>query len=441
MAQTQAYIKTIPFTEFQLWDVKRYINSDIESSYPLVSLSKLITERSEKVKLFDFPNEEFKILGVNNKIGLFDAYTELGKNINQAYKKVYDNDLAYNPYRINVGSIGWKTPDKKNDFISPAYIVFSCKEKLIAEYLYILFKTKTFNKIIIDNTTGSVRQNLKFDTLKDIRIPLPSIDKQREIVNGYNQKLKLLEKQLKEAENLENTVENFMLNKLGVNKISDKASHKGIQLVNFSEIERWDIWSSKELPKSNLYKNTNLRYVVIGNPVYGANVKGIKKLSDTRYVRITDINESGYLNNEFVSPASVDEKYLLKENDFLIARSGNTVGKTLLFKNKYGRAIYAGYLVKYNVDTNKIFPEYLFLFTKSYIFKKWIEINQRVAGQPNINGQEFLNAPVVLPPIQLQIQIVNEINIHKNKIKDLHKESKHNKKLAIQEFEKEIFNL
>ena len=126
-------LKTILYSEFYMWDVKRFVKSSISSKYDIVELSNYIAERSEKVKLFNFPDEEFGILGVNNKIGLFDAYTEKGKNINQAYKKVKNHDLAYNPYRVNIGSIGWKTQNQKNDYISPAYVVFITQNHLIVK--------------------------------------------------------------------------------------------------------------------------------------------------------------------------------------------------------------------------------------------------------------------------------------------------------------------
>lgn len=64
------------------------------------------------------------------------------------------------------------------------------------------------------------------------------------------------------------------------------------------------------------YSKLKFGDIILGKPTYGANVKGVKKKSDTRYIRITDINENGTLNDDFVSPEFIEEKYLLKENDF-----------------------------------------------------------------------------------------------------------------------------
>ncbi len=227
---------------------------------------------------------------------------------------------------------------------------------------------------------------------------------------------------------------------MGIEKLEEKKGKKGLQFFAFKNLERWDIWSVRDNLRSIKYKNTTLEKIIIGKPLYGANVKGIKVISNTRYIRITDINEDGTLNEEFVSPENVENKYLLEENDFLIARSGNTVGKTFLYKNKFGRAIYAGYLVKYVLELEKILPEYLLIYTKSKPYKMWIDSNQRISGQPNINGQEFLHSSIILPPLNVQNKIANTIEKMKEEIKTLQQQADKNRKLAIEEFEKEIFS-
>ena len=165
------YLNFINFTDVSLWDFKRYAAKKFASSYPIVKLGDYIQEENTKVKPFDFPDKDFPILGVNNKTGLFDAYIEKGSNINQPYKVVKDGFLAYNPYRVNVGSIGLKTTEQKYNYISPAYVVFSCRQGLLPEFLYILFRTAKFNALIRESTTGSVRQTLSFSSMAFITLP------------------------------------------------------------------------------------------------------------------------------------------------------------------------------------------------------------------------------------------------------------------------------
>lgn len=159
-----------------------------------------------------------------------------------------------------------------------------------------------------------------------------------------------------------------------------------------------------------------------------------------RYIRITDINDDGTLGNEFVSAEKVDNKYLLEQDDFLIARSGNTVGKTYLYDASIGKALFAGYLIKFVLNKKIINPHYFLYYTKSSIFKKWIASNQRISGQPNINGQEYLSADIIVPPIQKQNEIVKKIGIY-NKEYQLLKEQIINKEnITNKNFEEIIFN-
>lgn len=149
------YLKFVRFKEVEQWDLKRYYSNMFKSKFSACHLTKVIKEESQKYDISD-PKCNYGILGVNNQTGIFDAYTENGSKINQKYKKMQTGWIAYNPYRVNVGSIGLKDGILQNEYISPAYVVFSCKETLLPYYLFLTMKTDVFNKIIRDNTTGSV---------------------------------------------------------------------------------------------------------------------------------------------------------------------------------------------------------------------------------------------------------------------------------------------
>lgn len=441
---TYPHLKFINFSDLFLWDFKRYASNNISSTkYNIVKLSDYIQEENIKIKPFENPDENYEILGVNNKTGLFDAYIEKGSKINQPYKVVKDGFLAYNPYRVNVGSIGLKTEQQKYKYISPAYVVFSCKKGLLPEFLYILFRTNKFNELIRENTTGSVRQTLSFTSMGNIKIPLPSLDIQKEFVKKYNDKIKLAENQEKELFQLERDANKYIEQQLGIvckNNVIESNKYNYLTFYNLIDLSRWDLYKNDcSSTISEKYKFSKLLDVVTEKPLYGAGEKGIKKRSDIRYIRITDINEDGTLNDDFVSAEKVDPKYLLEENDFLIARSGNTVGKTFLYKKELGKCIYAGYLIKFKLDTKKIIPEYLLYYTKSNIYKQWIASNQRANAQPNINSNEFLNSPIIIPPLEEQNYIVNHLQKIKEKIINLKQQAEKNRIAAQEEFEKELF--
>ena len=195
-------LRTEHYKNFDKWDVKRFFIKQVKSQYPVLYLSDLLNEQTQKKKLSNFPEEKFGILGVSNDYGMFDAYTEFGKNIKQPYKIVNNDFIAYNPYRVNVGSIGIKKDKLKNAYISNAYVVFSTKKDVLADYVYMLMHTQKFNKLIRENTTGSVRQTLSFENLCKIGVPVPPISEQKRIVQNYQETITQAESLEKKANDI-----------------------------------------------------------------------------------------------------------------------------------------------------------------------------------------------------------------------------------------------
>lgn len=135
-----------------------------------------------------------------------------------------------------------------------------------------------------------------------------------------------------------------------------------------------------------------LKDVAINCGDYGANAPALPyKTGDVRYIRITDIDDYGHLISE--DKASLDEtiaqNYLLKDNDILFARTGDTVGKSLLYKSSMGRAAYAGYLIRFTLDEKLILPEYFDAIAKSDIFEAFKISMKRIGAKPNINSREY----------------------------------------------------
>ena len=141
----------------------------------------------------------------------------------------------------------------------------------------------------------------------------------------------------------------------------------------------------------------------LGKGEYGAQSASIEYDHDRpRYVRITDINDDGTLNDDIVSSANVedDEQYKLSYGDFLFARMGATVGKTYFYKT--GNQIFAGYLIRYKLNLEQVMPEYLYSYTKLDEYKTWVMLNQSGAAQPGINAKKYGSLQIPVPPIDLQ---------------------------------------
>jgi len=146
-------------------------------------------------------------------------------------------------------------------------------------------------------------------------------------------------------------------------------------------------------------------------PFYGANEAGIVRTSkkQTRYIRITDIDEFGRLTDELgATSEKIDNRYMLYHDDLVIARSGNTVGKSYLHDTSKvsDSCIFAGYLINFRINKQIALPYYIFYYLQLSSFECWKNATMRLAGQPNINAQEYKNMLVPVPPMSIQQQIV-----------------------------------
>lgn len=156
----------------------------------------------------------------------------------------------------------------------------------------------------------------------------------------------------------------------------------------------------------------------LGKGEYGAQSASIDyNSSRPRYVRITDINDDGTLNDDLVSSANVedDKQYKLSYGDFMFARMGATVGKTYAYKS--GNQIFAGYLIRYRLNLEKIMPEYLYAYTKLDEYRNWVLLNQSGAAQPGINAKKYGSLRVPVAPLKEQKAFVKFVKqVDKSKI-------------------------
>ena len=131
-------------------------------------------------------------------------------------------------------------------------------------------------------------------------------------------------------------------------------------------------------------------------------------------------NDDGTLNDDVVSSANVedDEQYKLSYGDFMFARMGATVGKTYAYKT--GNQIFAGYLIRYKLNLEKILPEYLYTYTKLDEYKNWVVLNQSGAAQPGINAKKYGSLQIPVAPLEKQREFSDFVHqVDKSKLTEL----------------------
>jgi|JI10StandDraft_1071094.scaffolds.fasta_scaffold204551_1 type I restriction enzyme S subunit len=169
-----------------------------------------------------------------------------------------------------------------------------------------------------------------------------------------------------------------------------------------------NITKADTLPES--WIKTTLGNISILRGQYGLGASSVDfQTGKPRYIRITDIDNNGELNNEIKSPAGNAEEwkdYFLDEGDLLFARSGATVGKTYLHKKSDEAFVFAGYLIRFKINQEIADPLFIFYFSKTSFYSNWVSSIQTVAAQPNVNASSYGSLKIPLPPLAEQKQIV-----------------------------------
>lgn len=178
------------------------------------------------------------------------------------------------------------------------------------------------------------------------------------------------------------------MNKLNENKLGYKHTPLG-----------WipDVWEIKDLGDCCLIKGE-----------YGINAPSVPFSDELpTYLRISDIDEDG--NFKYNQRKSVKDKnaqkYYLQQGDIVFARTGGTVGKTYIHINENGKLVFAGFLIRFRTDKNKLLPSYLKYYTNTKRYWDWVKVVSMRSGQPGINGAEYCLLPLIIPPINEQLQI------------------------------------
>ena len=144
---------------------------------------------------------------------------------------------------------------------------------------------------------------------------------------------------------------------------------------------------------------------------YGYNAPA-KESGRIKMVRITDI-QNGKVQWDTVPFCEISEEeiktYRLRKNDILFARTGGTVGKSFLVDEEPENAVYAGYLIRTQYNSEKLNPKYMKMFMESQLYWDQLKNGTIATAQPNCNGQTLSKMILPLPPLAVQNAIVEKL--------------------------------
>lgn len=131
-----------------------------------------------------------------------------------------------------------------------------------------------------------------------------------------------------------------------------------------------------------------------------------------KMLRITDIQDNSVVWSD-VPYCEIEEekleKYLLKKNDLVFARTGATVGKSFLIRTDPPKAVYASYLIRVRTTSEELISILSYFFNSQQYWQQITEFSSGI-GQPNVNGTKLKGLTIPLPPLAEQKIIVDKLD-------------------------------
>lgn len=329
------------------------------------------------------------------------------------------------------GSVGIVVvvPKEADGFAFGSFMIrFALNDKINKQYVAAWLNSKASRKLIEREKIGAIQGNITIETIKNFDIPVLPLLAQKKVAGKIQEAYEQKRNKEKEMEKILSSIDEFVLGELGIVSERERVSGRAeIFIIWSNEIAaRIDPLYHRNISRlkkfKSKYKMITLAEITKEGPQYGANVRAIDGIigQDTRYIRITDVDPFGNLReDDWKTAEKIQNKYLLSENDLLFARSGATAGKTFIYKDEFGKALFAGYMIRFKLDEQKANPDYIFAFTKTLWYDLWVKTIQRPSGQPNINAEEFKSLQIPLPPLDMQNKIAEEVQNRRAKVRDI----------------------
>jgi type I restriction enzyme S subunit len=294
------------------------------------------------------------------------------------------NYPANTTFIIMAGAAGEIGYSKESFWAADDCFSVVCPEEVSNRYIYHILLHK--QEVLRSKVRKASIPRLSRNALDEIIVPLPPIEVQREIVRILDDFTEQTE-QLKASLTAELTAR-----KKQYEYYRDKLLTLDVFGGGTSKCERRTLGD-------------------IAKFTYGYTDKA-KNAGDVRFIRITDINDSGYLSPsdaKYIDLTEESKKYLLKKGDLLLARTGATYGKTLFFDSDEP-AVYASFLIRIVLDNAVIRNRYYWHFSKSSLYWEQAEKYVSKGGQQQFNANAISRVKVPIPSLEVQDRIINVLD-------------------------------
>lgn len=291
------------------------------------------------------------------------------------YKKVFRGSFAYNPSRINVGSIGCQDIDDCV-LVSPLYNIFKINKNITSpEFVSYFFKSGYVKNYIRQNTQGTVRSNFKMSEMSKLHFPNISLNEQNQLLIEFRNIERIISKDMDQLNLLDELIKSRFVEMFG----DPITNNKG-----------WDVKDLNEITDVRDGTHDSPKYVDIGYPFVTSKnlVNGNIDFSTCQLISKDDLEK-------------INQRSFVDDGDILMPMIG-TIGGAIIVKKDRDFAIKNVALIKFNKENSIVDRKFILNVLNSDSMNDFFNSIKKGGTQNFISLGLIRKIPTIIPPLKLQ---------------------------------------
>lgn len=439
-----ANYKDIPNWSVQYADEE---NIGFTKKFPMARIGDFLVKSHDVIEIQDDIEYKQVTLKINNGgvVPRNNGETIKGSKIGTKRQHVvHTGQFIMSKIDARNGAYGIVPEELEGAIVTNDFPVFDVDaQKIIPQFLVLVSTTDKFVEFARKCSSGTTnRKRIDIGAFLNQLIPLPSIEKQKTIIEEYNAHMESAIQKQKEIQSLMSDSQKYINSRLGIQQKEFKKVESQLQFIHLKDtMTRWDVFVETFAIKSK-YRVENLGKFLLristgttpptSHPEYFG--------GDVKFFTPTDLGHDKYLGNSsrtITDIAIADKKArIYHKGDILFVGIGSTVGKVGIVKDE--KVSSNQQITGFTIDTNKINPEYVYYYL---LYNREITTaDQSKTTLPIVNQDKICKIPIVVPPIEVQDEIVAYLDNMFLTVKNNKKGIYLLEKKALSYFEHQIFD-
>lgn len=443
MLNAMKYISTVPFSGLFNWSVQYLNDSKIAFSkaYPMMRIGEFLKRNKTAITIQDGVKYKRVTIKVRNG-GVILRDEVMGENIGTKKQfLVSEGQFILSKIDARNGAMGIIPTELDGAVVTQDFLPYDIDTtKVNPQYFVLVCTTKQFVAFCQSCSSGTTnRQRVDEAQFLNIKVPVPSLDEQNELVEEYNKTITKANDLVKECQKIDIDILRYFDKSVGLKQSTRQV--KLLSTMRYVDISnRWDPFAvtnglSADVP---IYPLGSF----ITDIATGTTPPTSKKEyfnGNVKFYTPSDISGRLYLagSERTLTKKAIEDKKarVFHKGDILFVGIGSTVGKVGIVHDEIVSSNQQ--ITGFKLNTDLLYPEYAFYYL--HYHKELATAEHSKTTLPIVNQEKIANIPIPAPTISQQREMVGHMNHMRKKIDELYKQSIECRIKALKNFETQIF--